>query len=194
MSGNAYVGEKMTKKDFLKNYWHNYLYLEKRFLATGNYVSIEKENNDAFSFEYLSLFILLCNEIDSISTEFCNWIEKQKKNRNIGIKVDIIKTVYPNLSNLRVITNGQFEGYNFVPFLKFDENSAEWWKDYTYVKHYRSQKDEKTGKPNYNKANLKNVFTALSALYLMSRLFFEKLDGNSSDRELISAVFNGYEG
>lgn len=189
------MGEKMNrKKDFIRNYWRNYIYLEQRFLATQNFVSIEKENNDTFSVEYLSLFILLCNEIDSISTEFCNLIEKQQKYRNIGQKVDIIKEDYPNFLNCKVITKEQFEDYNFVPFAKFTETSAEWWKNYTCVKHYRSQNDEKTEKPNYYKANLKNVFTALSALYLLSCLYYKKLNGDCSDLEPSSSVFNGYEG
>ncbi len=183
-----------NRGEFIRNYWKNYLFLEEKFLKTDNYVSIEKENNDAFSFEYLSLFILLCNEFDAISTEFCNFLEGQKKRRDINEKVSIIKKVCPKLCNYRVIINSRFEGYNFVPFKMFTESSADWWKDYTFVKHYRSQKDPRTDKPNYYKANLKNVFTALSAVYLLSCLFYEKLDKGSTDFTLSSKLFEGYEG
>ena len=185
----------MTNKgEFIRNYWKNYLFLENRFLLTDDYVSIEKENNDTFSYEFLSLFILICNEFDAVTTEFCNYIEGTKKRRDINDKMYKIRDVYPNLSEGRVIINSRFEGYNFMPFVRFPEHSADWWKDYTFVKHYRSQKDTRTDKPNYYKANLKNVFTALSALYLISCLFFEQLDDNETAYKLESRIFDGYEG
>jgi len=179
-----------TRGEFIRNYWKNYLYLEKRFLDSESYVSIEKENNDAFSFEYLSLFILLCNEFDAVTTEFCNHIEGEKRQRNINEKVGIIRDSVPNFNKYKADINERFEGYNLVPFEKFGKTSADWWHDYTYVKHYRSMTDENTHKPNYYKANLKNVFTALSALYLISCIFYERLEKDTQySVEKSSAIF-----
>lgn len=182
-----------NRGEFIRNYWKNYLFLENRFLATDNFVSIQKENNDTFSYEYLSLFILLCNEFDAVSTEFCNYIEGKERRRDINEKIRIIREKCPYLGNYKVIVSPNFEGYSFVPFAKFDDTASDWWRDYTFVKHYRSQKDKKTDKPNYYKANLKNVFSALAALYLLSMLFYEKLENNNKNYRLDSRVFEGYD-
>ena len=72
---------------------------------------------------------------------------------------------------------------NFVPFKNFTETESDnWWKDYNLVKHNRSESNS-GGKYNYEKANLKNTMTALSALYLVCYLFDSYISG--SDAELI---------
>ena len=56
---------------------------------------------------------------------------------------------------------------DLVPFKKFKDNkSSDWWKSYNSVKHNRTEKDE-SGIYHYQKANLKNILHALSALYLL---------------------------
>ena len=56
------------------------------------------------------------------------------------------------------------------------------WKDYNLVKHNRTEINS-GGKYNYEKANLKNTMTALSALYLVCYLFDSYI--SESDAELI---------
>lgn len=66
----------MTKNEFIKVYWRQYLLLEKEFLNTSDYVSIDQENYSTFSNQYLKLLLAVCSEMDSIAEVLC----KEKMN------------------------------------------------------------------------------------------------------------------
>ena len=86
-------------------------------------------------------------------------------------------------SDMRISTKADICEINFVPFTNFTENETDgWWKDYNLVKHNRTEINS-GGKYNYEKANLKNTMTALSALYLVCYLFDSYI--SESDAELI---------
>lgn len=182
----------MKRSEFVKFYWKNYLRLEKFFIDTEKYVSIEKDNNDTYSFEYLSLFVLICNEIDSVLNELCDEIEKKNEQRNIIKKVEIVSKEIPNFKNFRVSTNFDFAGFHFVPFQYFAPGaSAEWWQSYNDIKHRRSKLDPITKKPYYYQANLKNVFNSLAALYISINLLYDRCEPDG-DTGLSSRVFDKF--
>lgn len=177
----------MKKSEFIRIYWKNYQKFEKFFIDTDKYVTIDKDNNDAFSFEYLSLFVLICNEIDAVLNELCDCFEKERQ-RNIGLKMSVLRANIPNLRNAQVETLPEY-GRSYVPYSGFsDEESGDWWKSYNNIKHSRSKIDKKTKKPYYQQANLKNVFESLSALYLALNLLFEMCE-DDTDVKLESRVF-----
>lgn len=179
----------MKKSEFIKYYWNNYILIENKFLSTEKYISIEKDNSAAYSLEYLNLFLLLCNEYDAITSELCNHFEGKAKQRNVCEKTKILMDNVKNFNNLKANIKDSYNEFQLVPFKKFSENSSsEWWQSYNNIKHNRSGKDN-NGKPNYYKANLKNVLFALSAVYIISSKFYEVLEDDNGNHSLTSEIF-----
>lgn len=145
----------MADLEFLKIYWQQYLLLEKRMINLSDYVAISPKNYSTFSNQFISMYLTICSEIDSVADEFCKNLNINQKDR-FGINSKI----------------------NIVPFAKFvDNKSADWWQAYNNIKHKRT---EKTGEQyNYELANLKNVLYALSALYLLLYKMKEESSENS---------------
>lgn len=163
----------MNREEFIKLYWRQYLSIEKDFLKTDEYVSIDKKNYPSFSNAYSKLFLTICSEIDSLSVEFSQMVkddyetESDIKANNILKRIDTIKTAFPDINTYAVKTKYPFNELYFVPFVKLSkENMSDWWHDYNNYKHRRTGESE-TGQKYYEKANLKNVITSLAGLYLL---------------------------
>lgn len=157
----------MADLEFLKIYWQQYLLLEKRMINLSDYVAISPKNYSTFSNQFISMYLTICSEIDSVADEFCKNLDVNQKNRfGINNKMAHIIKQYNNLKNWKCKTKFPYNKINIVPFAKFvDNQSADWWQAYNNIKHKRT---EKTGEQyNYELANLKNVLYALSALYLL---------------------------
>lgn len=149
----------MTPQTFSKIFWKQYLLLEKDFLETDEFVTIDKSNFKTFSSRYTYLFLNICSEIDSIAEEYCKVVKAPSKVKNILQKMTVIVNDDPKIKDQRVSTKYPYEIINFVPFAGFDsESAAGWWQDYNLVKHFRADVPEK-GIPNYQRAHLKNVMT-----------------------------------
>lgn len=196
----------MNKEEILKLYYSQYQLLEKRLIELSEYVTIHPSNYSTFSQQFISIFLSICSEIDSLLGEFCKIIQPDnKKTFTIADKIKIIIFEYPNLKNLRVQTKFPFETIDLVPFAKYKPNNKEeqefsewWWSDYNKVKHNRSEKTKnkrhnnqteqsengrqteqsKNGRYNYQKANLKNVLNSMAALYVIIYKFKEYLNEN----------------
>lgn len=54
----------MLCKEFINTYWSQYILLEKEFVSTLHYLSLDRENEEAFSQAYLKLLLELGSEID----------------------------------------------------------------------------------------------------------------------------------
>ncbi len=164
---------------FIKTFWKTYFLLEKDFLATDEYVSIDKSNHKTFSPRYTYLFLNICSEMDSLAGEYCKVLNCGNGLNNIVKKISAILQDCPQIKDMKCTTVFPYEKINVVPFQSFnEENSAGWWQDYNKVKHFRADVPE-NGIPNYQLANLKNVILALSALFMLSVSLYEKLDGET---------------
>lgn len=187
----------MNKNEFVKYYWKHYKFLEKQFLDTERYVAIEKDNYAVYSNEFLNLFVLICNEYDAITTEYCNSIKESKRQLNMLEKNKLLSENIQDFKDLSISTKYKYDNIKILPFSKFvTEKTYEWWQAYNFVKHKRSNIDSETKKPNYYKANLKNVLTALSALYIiLNKFYIEKctLDTVNPNFVLNSDVFNDFQ-
>ncbi len=170
----------MNKEEILKLYYSQYQLLEKRLIELSEYVTIHPSNYSTFSQQFISIFLSICSEIDSLLDEFCKIILQNDKNKTSGI-IDKIKTIisrYPNLKNLQVQTKFPFERISRTPFCKFEpKQPSSWWSDYNKVKHNRTEQAE-NGRYNYQKANLKNVLDSMAALYVLICKFKEHLNEN----------------
>lgn len=133
----------------------------------SDYVAIHPKNYAVFSNHFISMYLTICSEIDSVAEELCKNLNiKEKERFGINNKINHILNKYSNLKNWRCHTKFPYETINIVPFAKFSDNkSADWWKAYNNIKHKRTEKNGE--QYNYELANLKNILHALSALYLL---------------------------
>ncbi len=168
----------MNRKDFIKMYWKQYLLLEKEFIATDDYVTIEKINYDTYSNKYLSLLLAVCSEIDSLSAEVCK-LGGDKISQGFRNKLNIITIHYPKILECGVDMKFPWGIENIKPF-QFKDESLEWWKAYNDVKHQRTEKNA-GNRYNYTKANLKNVLSAIAALYIIECVLYEGIEYDLGD-------------
>ncbi|WP_295073745.1 hypothetical protein [Ruminococcus sp.] len=149
-------------------YWEQYKLIEKQLIDLSEYVSIDKKNYSTFSNRLIFMYLAICSEIDSVADELCEKLGANSKERyGINNKINIILEEYENLMHWRCSTLPPYQKINIEPFVGFKENdTAEWWKDYNKVKHFRFKKED-NGIYNYELANLKNVLFSLVALYLL---------------------------
>ena len=171
----------MADLEFLKIYWQQYVLIEKRMIDLSDYVAIHPKNYATFSNQFISMYLTICSEIDSVAEEFCKNLNINEKERfGINNKINHIINQYNNLKNWKCTTKFPHYKINIVPFAKFIENkSADWLQIYNNLKHKRTQK---TGEQyNYELANLKNVLYSLSALYL---LLYKMKQENSENSEI----------
>ncbi len=185
----------MNREQFIKLYWRQYLSIEKDFLETDEYVSIDKKNYSTFSNAYAKLFLTICAEIDSLSVEFSQMVKKDYdtesdiKANNIIKRIDTIKTAYPDINSYGIDTKYPYNKLHFVPYAKLSkDNLSDWWHDYNEFKHRRTSTTS-SGQPFYEKACLKNVITALSGLYLLCFLVDSYFEDKKKGRECESAIF-----
>lgn len=187
----------MNRNEFVKYYWKHYKFLEKLFLDTERYVAIEKDNYAVYSNEFLNLFVLICNEYDAITAEYCDSIKESARPLNMVQKNELLCENINGFKDLSISTKFKYDSIKILPFSKYKEDIAyDWWQAYNLVKHERSNIDSDTKKPNYYKANLKNVLIALSALYIiLNKFYIEKcnLGTVNPDFVLNSDVFNDFQ-
>lgn len=163
----------MTPQSFSKIFWKQYLLLEKDFLETDEFVTIDKSNFKTFSSRYTYLLLNICSEIDSIAEEYCKVLGRKPK--NIIAKVWAIVTKTPRIKNEHAITKYPYEVIKPAPFQAFDDKvAAEWWRNYNLVKHARAE-EPSDSIPNSQLANLKSVLCALAALYILCQNFYKLL-------------------
>lgn len=157
----------MNEKEFIRVYWLQYKLLEKRMIELSDYVAVTPKNYATFSNHFISMYLTICSEIDSVADVLCDLFGVSAKERyGINNKINIILNQYKNLKNWKCITKFPFYNIHLVPFAKFNENtSADWWQAYNKVKHFRTDKTNEIY--NYELANLKNILYSLAALYLL---------------------------
>lgn len=171
----------MDKNEFVKYYWKHYKFLEKQFLDTERYVAIEKDNYAVYSNEFLNLFVLICNEFDAITAEYCNSIKESARPLNMVEKNELLCKNIKGFKDLSIRTKSKYDSIKILPFSKYKKDMTyEWWQSYNLVKHKRSNIDSDTKKPNYYKANLKNVLfqTQMYLTIFNSRLIYNCLQNN----------------
>lgn len=154
--------------------------LEKDFLETDEFVSIDKSNFKTFSNRYTYLFLNICSEVDSISGEYCKALGRKPKNIAANIRVIVTKTA--RIKNERATTKYPYEGIKITPFQSFkDKDVAKWWTNYNQVKHARAEEPLDTI-PNRQLAHLKNVLFALAGLYILCQNLYKHI--GESDQPL----------
>lgn len=163
------------------NHWQYYLTLEDDFRHSFRYVEPCKENEHAYSVEYVRLLLAIGSEVDVVLKQICASLGKQGNN----IK-EYQEAICSSNSNTVLNTTVKMPGAGFMQITPWDSWFAptpakpDWWGSYNDVKHGRSE--------NFKKANFKNVRDGLAGLFLAC-VHLGKLEGV---KELIppSALFD----
>lgn len=162
----------ITRKELEEEYWQYYLLLEDKFINTLQYVELRKFNYWTFSNEYELLIQAIGAELDSVFKMFCGLT-----NSNIRYSIaDYAKiileepaSIYPDIVNQQVIVMNK--NITLQPFKTWDVSKAAqsvpWWQGFVNIKHNRNKCEKE--------ANLKNVLSILSALYLLEMKEYKRI-------------------
>ena len=159
---------------YLRSYWDYYLALEGRFAQTERFCAFSRRNAEAYSVEYLMLFLAACDEIDTLGKEMTRrfFPDVELGRCSINKWGYYLCETFPKLGDESVEFAGQFK---FKPFGGWrqvvakgkkdqpvyrradDSKPLTWWTDYNNVKHNRAVVDEAGGIDNHEKASQGNV-------------------------------------
>lgn len=149
-------------------YYNYYFELERAMRKTEHFVTLDKDNYNAFSVRYDWLLQSVCGEIDSILKTLCRLIEPKANVKTISSYYSVIGSYIPTLIDDEVMINQT--DITLKPWEKWNANaSPTWWRCYNGIKHDRCGETISKNKPNFKFANQQNVLNALSALYLLEQ-------------------------
>ena len=189
----------MTRNQFCKYHWDYYLVLEKDFLETERYVSIDlgdnylyvdgnigdKGNSECFSNEFVKQYQAICSEVDVLMKSICKEIKPDSVANDMKDYTRIILEEWPNIVEQKV----SIKDKELMPFVNWSKNpnfmSPDWWTPYNNVKHNRILK--------YREANLKNVINSLAGLYILEQYLVKYIGDRDRERDVpndISNIFN----
>ena len=176
-----------TRDEFLQRYWSYYLLLEKDFLDTERYLTIDELNFKAYSNEYIKQYQTICSEIDVIAKSFCKELDSHFRGSTIDA---YCKTIIDNNSNFSSrVVNVKNRDIKIIPWqnwnytIETQQNGTDrlvvtnpdWWKKYNKIKHNRTTVNDETQLPYYKLANQKNTLYALAALYQLELYYYRTL-------------------
>ena len=159
----------MTSTDFLNYYWHQYIMLEKEFLATEQYVKIDPANYKTFSDAYAKLLLQIGSEIDVAAKMLCQIIDSTFNGDKIDCYRDILSANTDFLSTEIAVLNRSIVLKPWERWITASTNKPNpfWWTAYNKVKHQRTDTVEIDGisQDSFRFANLEYTMNALAGLY-----------------------------
>lgn len=183
-------------KKNIKDHWNYFFKYENELMSSKKYVEFHAKNYNTFSDKYFELLMLICSEIENVSKFIVRYFDKDFDNIERPVINDwgyIILTNLKPIVECNVCFNDEVVFNPWLNLLDLEKNatkranfkkgkkSPSWWLAYNNVKHDKDGIDDEIGEKNYTKANLKNVFYALAALYLLNTTFIEFISKNSSE-------------
>lgn len=147
----------MKMSEYLQAYWKQYMLIEKEFIKTSLYVSLDTDNFNTYSPIYLKLILEIGSEIDNVFKEICGLsgitrIDDYAK--IILAKFPAITTQSVSVKDSSIIVR-PFNGWNTTQSSK----SLPFWEKYNNVKHERIA--------NYKDASLSTSICALGGLFIL---------------------------
>lgn len=162
----------MNRKEFINIYWNYYISLEEDVKKMSQYISFTEDNFSTYSNEVIKLYLSVCSEVDVIFKLICEF--NGDGNYTIGHYRKKILKLYSKLC-YKEIKLCNSDNISFIPYESWSntKDSPIWWSNYNNIKHNRSN--------NYKEGNLKNLLYALSGLYLLELLEFEKISNETNE-------------
>lgn len=150
--------------------WLLFLSLERDFMATFDYVAMEKCHYDVFSNAYLKILLAACAAVEQLGKKH-GVLQLNDKSTNVkGIAKEIIKKERALKAQNKIITVlweqecciPRFPGLKFVPWAALAKNKIPpWWAEYNKTKHSSVQT-----------AKLQNVLDSLAGLFCLNLAYY----------------------
>lgn len=166
----------MEREAFLQNYWNYYLVLENRFINAVNYVALNSDNYNTYSFEFVNLILLIGSELD-VTMKYLSGISEGDR-ASIQNYADKILVEYPEILTREIKIQGMadtckpFEGWN----VDHPADSLVGWNAYNSVKHGRVS--------NLKEAKLINVLNLLACLYVIENYVLKDVAEENDDIDI----------
>lgn len=166
----------MEREAFLQNYWNYYLVLENRFINAVNYVALNSDNYNTYSFEFVNLILLIGSELD-VTMKYLSGISEGDR-ASIQKYADKILVEYPEILTREIKIQGMadtckpFEGWN----VDHPADSLVGWNAYNSVKHGRVS--------NLKEAKLINVLNLLACLYVIENYVLKDVAEENDDIDI----------
>ena len=161
----------MTSEEFIKIYWNQYISLEKEFLVTLHYLTLDVKNENAYSQAYAKLMLEIGSEVDVVFKEYCKLIDSSFKSsyKTIGKYKECMTNCNPAFIQQEVSVKNDY--LIVQPWIEWNMPDAldapYWWTAYNKVKHSRTSIVKINGieQEGFKFANQKYVLLALAGLY-----------------------------
>ena len=145
MTKEELIGKAQVEElKFYRDFWKQYIELEKLFLETEKYVAISEKNKNTFSIQYNILLQAICAEVDVVIKRVCLEYDSKEKLNNMSDYIRIITKKDPYFSNVEV--NIKIYDMKIYPWKNIgfrNDNGKEkvncpyWWDGYIKIKHRR---------------------------------------------------------
>lgn len=181
----------MNEKDFYKTFWNTYIQIENELIDIFKYVELSTDNYKTYSSKFLKVFLQIGSEIDICFKEYLKLFQsnsavsigeykQQLQNYDVdffdeSIEIKQLKTIVKPWEDLK------------------SNNTISWWAAYNKVKHERTNQVtiNMVTQESYKFANLGNVITSLSGLYVLLMNIFAKIKNDREDSPIPnSKLFN----
>ena len=146
--------------------WTFYQSIEDDLRNTANYIHFSQENYGTYSVELAKILLTTCIEIERQLKTISAYIQKKDKTKfqNINQWHESITTHFPEFCHFNAF--GIIWPGTYSPWKQWSENqSPDWWKAYSKVKHDRLD--------NLCLANLKKTIDAVAGLFV-STFYYER--------------------
>ncbi len=159
----------ITCDKFCETYWSHYISLEKEFINTLKYVTLDTDNYTTYSEAYFKLLLEIGSEVDVVLKAYCELLDSSFNDDKISDYRTCIHAqkptffvqeviVHENKMTLKPWNNRDTAGTLFSPF---------WWTAYNKCKHNRTDTGSINGTTQeyFKFANLEYALNALAGLY-----------------------------
>lgn len=167
-----------TCDEYSKAYWANYVSLEKEFLTTLNYVTLDFENFDTFSGAYIKLMLEIGSEVDVVLKFYCKMLQDSFSGDKISDYRRLINSEKSDFYEQKVkLINKSFTIRPWINWGFSNPCNPYWWTAYNKIKHERTNYGtiNSVSKEYYKFANLRNVLYAMAGLYHCSLSIYYEL-------------------
>lgn len=146
------------------HHWNYFKSIEREIENLSLYIEFTEDNFDTYSIELAKLIVSICIEIDALS----KLLIAKKSSSSIQISSiiqykDYFVNEYPDICKTEIgLTQ---HNLIFIPWADWlNKDAPEWWTAYNSTKHHRQKK--------FSQANLKNVLSAASALFIWVNAYY----------------------
>jgi hypothetical protein len=149
-----------SKQLGLDPHWAFFEAIDEDLHEYSRYLEFHRDNFKAYSVNLARLYLSICSEVDVLLKVMCAKLGQPAKSSKIDHYRSVIVKQFPNFGYFRVLIRPMQQ--IAMPWLKWRPRSRgqpEWWHRYNDVKHERNL--------YFAHANLENVLSAASALYIV---------------------------